>query len=94
MQLSNKNEKLIGKWIYENGSVRKDEVSEQIEWLIYHQLKRIATDKSGWDVLYVDPFDNRLWELIYPESEMQGGGPPSLICISKEEANKKYPNLQ
>lgn len=94
MQLSSKEKKLIGKWIYEDGSVCKDEVSEQIEWLINNQLKRIGTDKSGWDVLYVDPVDNRLWELIYPESEMQGGGPPSLICLSKEEAMKKYPSLQ
>lgn len=94
MQLSNKEVKLIGKWIYENGSVHKDEVSERIEWLINNQLKRIATDKSGWDVLYIDPVDSRLWELIYPESEMQGGGPPTLICISKEEAKQKYPSLK
>lgn len=94
MQLSNKEERLIGKWIYENGSVRNDEVSEQIEWLINNQLKRIGTDKSGWDVLYIDPADNRLWELTYPESEMQGGGPPTLICVSNEEVKQKYPSLK
>lgn len=94
MQLSNKEEKLIGKWIYENGSIHKDKVSDQIEWLINNQLKRIGTDKSGWDVLYIDPADNRLWELTYPESEMQGGGPPTLICISNEEAKQKYPSLK
>jgi hypothetical protein len=93
MQLSNKEERLVGQWIYENGSVHKDEMSKRIEWLINNQLKRIGTDKSGWDVLYIDPADNRLWELIYPESEMQGGGPPTLICISKEEAKQKYPSL-
>ncbi len=94
MQLSIKEERLVGQWIYENGSVHKDEMSKRIEWLINNQLKRIGTDKSGWDVLYIDPADNRLWELIYPESEMQGGGPPNLICISKEEAKHKYPSLK
>lgn len=94
MQLSNKEEKLIGKWIYEKGPVHKDEVSDQIEWLINNQLKRIGTYKSGWDILYIDPADNRLWELTYPESEMQGGGPPTLICISNEEAKQKYPSLK
>ncbi len=82
--------KLIGKWVYENGSIQKDEVSKQIEWLINNHLKRIAADKSGWDVLYIDPNDNSLWELTFPESEMQGGGAPSLICISNEVARKKY----
>jgi hypothetical protein len=94
MQLTNKEEKLIGKWIYENGFVQKDEVSVRIEWLINNQFKKIGIDKTGWDVLYVDPIDNRLWELIYPESDMQGGGPPTLICISKDEAREKYTNVK
>lgn len=92
--LSYKEKKLIGKWVYDTYSVHKDEVSERIEWLINNQLKQIGTDKSGWDILYIDPNDNRLWELIYPESEMQGGGPPMLNCISKDEAKKKYPSLE
>jgi len=94
MQLSNQEEKLIGKWIYENGNFRKDEVSERIEWLLNTHLKRIGTDISGWDVLYIDPTDNRFWELTYLESEMHGGGPPTLICISYEEAKQKYLGLK
>ena len=34
MQLSKTEEKLTGRWIYENGNFRKDEVCERIEWLI------------------------------------------------------------
>lgn len=94
MQLSNKEVKLVGKWIYENDSVHKDKVCERIEWLLNNQLKKVGSDKSGWDVLYIDPFDNRLWELIYSESEIQGGGPPTLIYISYEEAAQKYPDLK
>jgi hypothetical protein len=47
MQLSNKEKKLIGKWVYENGSVNKDDVSERIEWHVNNQLKLIRTYKSG-----------------------------------------------
>lgn len=90
MKLSNIENSLIGQWIYKGGSICKDETTEQIEWLINNQLKKIATDESGWDVLYIDPDDNRFWELVYSESEMQGGGPPSLIHISNENAKKKY----
>ncbi len=81
---------LIGKWVYENGLVRKDEVCEQIEWLLQNQLTQVGTDSSGWDTLYVNPSDHSFWELIYPQSENHTGGPPALIRISKEESAKKY----
>lgn len=90
MKLINTESKLVGKWIYDNGVMRKDEITQQIEWLINNHLKKIATDETGWDVLYADPDDSRLWELTYPQSEMHGGGPPSLTYISNEEAKKKY----
>ena len=82
---------LVGKWIYENGVIHGDEVSERIKWLISNQLQRIATDLSGWETLYIDPVDKRLWELTYLNSEMHGGGPQSFIYISNEDAKKKYP---
>ncbi len=34
-------------------------------------------------ILYIDNDDNRYWELTYPKVYMHGGGPPTLICISK-----------
>jgi len=90
MKLTNVESKLIGHWIYENGSMTKDEDAIRIEGLIKNHLKKIATDASGWDVLYIDPDDNRLWEVIYLQSDMQGGGPPSLFYISNEDAKIKY----
>jgi hypothetical protein len=90
MKLTNLQNKLMGKWIYQNDTIQKDIITQQIEWLISNHLKKIAIDKMGWEVLYIDPDDNRFWELTYPQSEMQGGGPPALINISKEEAEAKY----
>lgn len=83
--------KLIGNWSGDEKGVVKDDVSKRIEWLIFHHLKKVIADASGWDILYQDPNDDRYWELLYMNSEMHGGGPPSLINISFEDAKKKYP---
>ena len=41
-------------------------------------------------MLYRDPGDGRYWELAYPNGEMHGGGPPSLIMLTEQEAKTKY----
>ena len=46
--------------------------------------------RGGWEVLYPEPRDGRFWELIYPHSQMQGGGPPRLHLLSSKEARAKY----
>ena len=79
-----------GKWLFKEGNIVEDESCVRIKWLINNSLKKIRSDNSGWDILYEDPNDNRLWELLYLDSEFQGGGPPTLSCISQENARKKY----
>ena len=82
--------KLTGTWSAEEKDILKDDVTKRIEWLTSHHLKKVATDASGWDILYQDPNDDRYWELLYLNSGMHGGGPPSLINISFEDAKNKY----
>jgi hypothetical protein len=67
-----------------------NEVTIRILWLIENDLKKITSDSSGWETLYVDLADNRLWELTYSQSQMHAGGPPSLINITRAEAKRKY----
>ena len=45
---------------------------------------------SVWDTLFRDPRDGRLWEKIYPMSEMHGGGPPTLRLLPESDVVQKY----
>jgi Immunity protein 27 len=84
-------EKLIqGSWFLEGGKLKEDEICQRIRILVGQHLRKLGHDRSGWDVLFVDPADNRLWELTYPQSEVHGGGPPVLTWITKEQAKAKY----
>ena len=81
---------LMGSWKMSDGKVVADEVCSRIETLKSSYLKKIAVDKSGWETLYQDPNDNRYWLLIYPNSENQGGGAPTLKNITRTEAYEKF----
>jgi hypothetical protein len=81
---------LLGSWVVVEGKVTADPTAERIEALIYEGLEKIAVDATGWETLYRDPDDGRYWELTYPQSEMHGGGPPRLTCLSPERARAKY----
>lgn len=79
-----------GHWIARPGGVEGDQNCQRIEELVGGHLRRMGSDASGWDVLYVDPTDGRYWELIYPESHLHGGGPPLLRHLARDEAKQKY----
>jgi hypothetical protein len=83
---------LTGAWLVEDGHARGDAACERIEWLITHHLEKIANSpQSGaWETLYRDPDDGRYWERTYLQSEMHGGGPPQLKCVTTQQASKKY----
>jgi hypothetical protein len=81
---------IVGGWVLRDGRMHKDEVSNRIEMILASELQKLATSQDGWERLYRDPNDERLWELTYPQSEMQGGGPRALIVNSPEAAAQKY----
>src|SRR6476646_8546144 len=82
---------LRGDWLVQKDrSVVGDATEQRIKWLTTEKLERVANDWSGWETLYRDPRDGRLWELTYPQSEMQGGGPRRLRVLSPDEAAAKY----
>ncbi|HYE31792.1 MAG TPA: Imm27 family immunity protein [Methylomirabilota bacterium] len=81
---------LTGNWLFDAGQIKGDMPCERIHALIMSHLILLARDSSGWDSLYVDPADKRLWELTYPQSELHGSGPPQLRALTTTEARKKY----
>lgn len=82
--------RLVGNWILDDGKVIEDSTCERIAYLANHYLKEIALDEDEWSILYENPDDQNYWELTYPQSQLHGGGPPSLTKISRHEAMKKY----
>ncbi len=81
---------LTGRWIANGGRVVADDVCKRIVALTQSHLQKIGADDSGWNILYRDPNDGRYWELSYPQSELNGGGPPELRCLTDDEARQKY----
>ena len=82
---------LRGNWIVQKDrSIVGDATEQRIEWLTTQMLEHIVNDSSGWETLYRDPRDGRLWELTYPQSGLHGGGPRHLHFLSRDEAAAKY----
>jgi hypothetical protein len=91
MKIKNNETEIIGKWIVKDGEVIEDENSKRVHYLIKVYLNKVSkSESSGWESLYIDPNDKRYWELKYLNSECQGGGPPSLFCITEYDAMEKY----
>ncbi len=81
---------LKGNWVFKDGSMTNDSISQRIEKLTSEYLIEVGEDDSGWNKLYRDPEDNRYWELTYPESEAHGGGAPQLEFLSDRQVKSKY----
>jgi immunity protein 27 of polymorphic toxin system len=81
---------LMGKWRLVHGTIESDSTCRRIERLIKDQLTKLGSDASGWDTLFQDPSDGRYWELTYPQSDSEGGGPPRLTCMEQDNARRKY----
>ncbi len=71
---------IIGKWILNNGKIIADSNCKIIESMIQQELTKIESSDEGWKVKYRGNH-NTIWELTYPESHLNGGGPPKLIQI-------------
>ena len=81
---------LVGHWVLVDTRVVGDATCERVEWLTAEVLEIVGTSESGWETLFRDPSDGRYWERTYPRSELHGGGPPTLRCLTEAEASRKY----
>ena len=81
---------IIGHWLAIDSGVTGDESCRRIELLVRTYLVQVARSPDGWSTLYRDPGDGRFWEHTYPQSELHGGGPPALQCVSHTQAKALY----
>ncbi len=80
---------ICGGWQVVEGRVVPDAALMRIQEFVQNHLQKVADASGGWESLFQNPLDGRLWELFHPRSEMQGGGPEALRCIDKESAERK-----
>lgn len=71
---------ITGKWIFENGKIFADSNCQLIKSMIENDLKEIKVSEDGWTKQYEDK-NGIIWELTYPESHLNGCGPPKLTLI-------------
>ena len=81
---------LAGQWIETDDGPRGDEIEQRIAWLVSHRLDAMDRSADGWDWLFRDPRDGRLWELTFPLGSLHGRGPRLLRHVSAAEAAAKY----
>ena len=79
-----------GSWVKIDGKVVGDSNCEIINNMIENDLEKIADREEGWITLCKEKSTNNFWECTYPDSQMQGGGPPRLELLSKNEVIDKY----
>jgi hypothetical protein len=92
-KIASSEREIRGEWVVKQGEVQADDNCRRIEALLAEHLHLLGSDVSGWSQLYLDPDDGRYWELTYPKSELHGGGPPLLRCLTEGEAWEKYSSI-
>ena len=81
---------LHGRWHLPGDGRSGDDVEQRIRWLVANRLVAEANASDGWEWLFRDPSDGRLWELSFPEGSLHGSGPRRLAVIVPEAAKTKY----
>ena len=94
MKLDRSESELVGSWSMRDGHMVADEVANRIDALVQHHLIELGADESGWDRLFRDPEDGRLWELTHLQGDSHGGGPPRLRCVDADYAQRKYAHVR
>jgi hypothetical protein len=81
---------VVGRWLVVGDARTADHVDQRIRWLTSSRLASLGSASGGWDWLFRDPRDGRLWELTFPESSLHGSGPRRLSVVSPDVARDKY----
>ena len=75
-------EEIIGKWTFNDGKIVADSNCDLIDSMIKNDLKQIEISEDNWTRIYKHS-NGSIWKLTYPESYLQGGGPPCLTRVTQ-----------
>jgi len=53
-------------------------------------LKQIKIDDVNWKVLHINPETGQYWKEWFPQSHLQGGGPPEFVKITADQAKAEF----
>jgi len=91
MKLMPSENELRGLLHFENGAYVGDDVNKRILAVTSSYLEKITMDGYEKDTLYLDPNDNRLWELVLKRSDISSQDvTPVLRVITYYNATRKY----
>jgi hypothetical protein len=76
-------------WVLLDGKMVAQGDTETIDRLLKTKLVEIR--KGNWALLYRHQDTQELWDLIYPRSEMHGGGPRRLRRLDHNDPQKWDP---
>ncbi len=79
-------------WVLHDGKMVAEGDAETIDSLL--KTKLVELRKRNWAILYRHKDGGELWDLVYPQCEMQGGGPRRLrrLAHSNPDEWNPYPN--
>ena len=85
-------DEIIGRWVETSSGLIADEACTLIDDMLARYLSHVADHprERGWRTLFRDRRDGRLWERVYPQCELHGGGPPLLRCITLARAKSEF----
>jgi hypothetical protein len=69
---------------------KPDEVTLRIRKLVAGSLRKVAGSADGFNQLYLDPRDGRLWELRHLRGRIEPEEPLSLTLVSANEAKERF----
>ncbi|WP_082434612.1 Imm27 family immunity protein [Devosia sp. A16] len=78
---------LADKWIVDGTHVIASGDAGAIDELLANSLEEVASNDGGWRRLYRHRTGGHFWELSYPNSELQGGGPRRLVQLVLRRAS-------
>jgi Immunity protein 27 len=77
-------------WVLRDGKMVAEGDAKAIDALLETSLVELKT--ANWAILYRHKDTAELWQLVYPQSEMHGGGPRRLRRLDQGDPENWHPN--